>query len=146
MRAFLLSCATSSPLIVLYHILTRFRWTTVPLILLYFGIAVFAGAMYGLFAHQRGEDPTIPRLLIGAVVSGIVVATVQTSVAYGLWGFDIIAPFLGGMLGGVGAGLYLAMQRAGHGKEDAAREERFRHAIEQRDMGSSSEGDNSVND
>ena len=132
MRAFLWSCALSSPLIVLYHILTRFQWTAHLIVILYFGIGAFAGAMYGLYAHQRGKDPTIPRLITGGVVSGFVVATAQFAVALPPWSYDFFAPMVGGVFGGVGAVLYLAMQRAGHGKEDAAREKRFQMMIEQR--------------
>ena len=68
------------------------------------------------------------------MITGIVVATVQYAVSYLARRFVLLAPFWGGLLGGSGAGLYLAMQKAGRGKEDAAREGRFVGAIAQHDV------------
>ena len=63
MKAFLLSLAVSSPLIALYHLLTRLWGTGIFILLLNLGIAPFAGAMYGFYAHRQGEDPSISKFL-----------------------------------------------------------------------------------
>jgi len=132
MLAFLLSCAVCVPILGAYHLITRVPVLAVITVILNLTVGVFAGAIYGWFANRKGLEKSIVWLITGSVISGMVVTTVQFAVAFDTGGVTLLAPLLGAMLGGVGAGLYQALVRPGKGKEDPKREDRFQQAIDDR--------------
>jgi len=81
--------------------------------------------MYGLFANQTENRPSLVWLLIGSAITGIVVTSVQYWVILGV----SISSYWGALLGGVGAVVYLAFKHPRRGKEDPDREDRFQQAI-----------------
>ena len=132
MMAFLLSCAVCLPIIGIYHLITRVPALAILVVLLNCTVGVFAGALYGWFSSRREvEDLSIVRLISGSVITGIVVTTVQYSVAFEFGEFALFGPFWGAILGGIGAAMHLVLERPGKGKEDPDREDRFQQAIEQ---------------
>lgn len=130
MLAFLLSCAVCVPVIGIYHLITRAPVLAILVVVLNCTVGVFAGAMYGWFANRRGEEKSVVWLITGSVITGMVVTTVQYAVAFEAGGFAILGPFWGAMLGGIGAGIYMVLERPGKGKEDPDREDRFQQVID----------------
>lgn len=129
MLAFLLSCAMCVPIIGVYHLITRVPALLILSIVLNCIVGVFAGAMYGWFANRGENDLSIVRLIAGSVFTGIVVTTTQFAVAFDAGSYGLLAPLWGAMLGGIGAGIYMVLERPGKGKEDPDREDRFQQVI-----------------
>jgi hypothetical protein len=130
MLAFLLSCAVCVPVIGIYHLITRVPVLAILVVILNCTVGVFAGAMYGWFSNRRGEEKSVVWLITGSVITGIAVTTAQFAVAFDAGGYGLLAPLWGAMLGGIGAGIYMVLQRPGKGKEDSDREDRFQQVID----------------
>lgn len=130
--AFCLALLASAPLVVAYHFVTRVPALAILIFIMNLTVGVYAGAAFGWFSHRNARDPSLTQLLVGSVFAGIVVTTIQYAVAYEAGGFAIFGPFWGALLGGVGAGVYLALEHSVKGKEDPERAARFHEMIEAR--------------
>jgi len=141
MRALILACAVCSPIVVAYHFITRVPALAFLVVILNLTLGIFAGAMYCRFASQSGRQVAIPLLIAGSVITGIIVTTAQYAVAHEFAPLALFAPFWGGLLGGLGAPAYLALERAIKGREDPEREKRFRQTIEKHAESSADDSD-----
>jgi len=130
MIALILALLASVPVVVAYHFVTRVPALAILIFLMNLTVGVYAGAAFGWFSSRRNRDLSITKLIAGSVICGIVVTTVQYAVAFEAGSFAIFGPFWGAFLGGAGAAVYLALERAVKGKEDASREARYHKMIE----------------
>jgi hypothetical protein len=131
MMAFLLSCAVCLPIIGIYHLITRVPALAILVVLLNCTVGVFAGVLYGWFSSRRkAEELSTVRLITGSVITGIVVTTAQYAAAYDAYLMAVAAPLWGAILGGIGAGIYMVLEKPGKGKEDPDREDRFQQVID----------------
>lgn len=131
MISLILACAVCAPVVVAYHFITRVPALAFLVLFLNLGLGVFAGYMFCRFSNRNGRIVATSRLIAGSVIAGILVTTTQYAVAQEFGGFAFWGPFWGAGLGGVGAAVYLALERAIKGREDPEREERFRRVIDE---------------
>jgi len=98
-------------------------------LLLFIGIALFAGFAFGWLSSRKGRDLPAKRLFVGSISAGVVVGALQYSALFSELPFILFGSLAGVALGSLGAVLYLMVERGIPRNEDPRRDNRYQKFI-----------------
>jgi len=135
----LTACLVCAPLVAVYYFVGQVPQLAILTVVMNFGVGIAAGAACTWMMLRRDSGQRIGRLILGGVLSGAIVVTVQYGIVPPAWGFALFGPPWGAILGSIGVPVLFMLQGPKRRKQDPERRSRVSKVL--RRAGSSEEDD-----
>ena len=136
----LTACLVCAPLVAIYYFVAQVPQLAILTMVMNFAVGITAGAACAWMMLRQDTGQRIGRLILGAVLSGAIVVTVQYAIVPKGWGaFALFGPPWGAILGSIGVPVLFMLQGPKRRKQDPERRSEISKVL--RRAGSSEEND-----